>query len=326
LTGRRKILNTIRGPLRLLVAVAIGLASLLSLAAVLAILFISSTPDPAVIQRCFTTRMFKVELCPSKAGYLRLPSVPQHFVDALVVSEDVNFFNHEGFDFFEIQESFRRNLAEGRWARGGSTITQQLVKNAFLDGEKSLLRKAREAYLAWRVEGILSKNQILERYLNIVEFAPGVFGLTRGAEFYFQSVPHELSLPQSVFLVMLLPNPESYGASFRRGKLTPFARNRMEIILKRMNRYGRIDDGSLAMALLQLDSFGWTRSEEAPLDADSTTPSQDSDARPTDSARDVPQPNDESKSRDPIPDESDAISEDESPDSIDQMEEEPSPL
>ena len=173
---------------------------------------------------------------------------------------------HNGFDWESIQNSFEKNLAEGRYVRGGSTITQQLAKNMFLSRNKSLWRKFREALITQEIEKTLKKNEILERYFNVVQFGKNIFGVKRAAQFYFKKHPSQLSLNESVFLVFLLPSPEKYSHSFFRKELTSFARRRMKTLLNSLFKTGKVSEGDYHEAIDQLAYFPGRPPEPEPVD------------------------------------------------------------
>ena len=186
--------------------------------------------------------MNKVYLCPKNKGYLYYSQVPKIFIRALVLSEDAAFFSHKGFDWHEIKESFRRNIKEWRFARGGSTITQQLAKNLYLSKEKTLARKIKEVFIARQIEEKLKKGQILEKYLNVVEFGKSIYGLNKATFYYFNKSPSELHLLESVYLVSLLPSPLRLSKSYGTKTLSKDNLWRMKIILGRLFRSGRITE------------------------------------------------------------------------------------
>lgn len=174
------------------------------------------------------------------AGWAPLSSISPIAVSAVVLSEDWAFYQHNGFDFQQLWDSFHTNLKKGKFARGGSTITQQMVKNVFLSGEKTITRKLQEAVLAIRVERHLSKKRILEIYLNVVEFGPGLYGIGPASRFYFQKSPSELNAKEGAFLAMLLPSPKKYSVSFRKKGMTPFARGIVNSIMGKLVATGRL--------------------------------------------------------------------------------------
>lgn len=239
--------------LKFTTSLGVALISLFGLFATLLGLFLISIPRPTDIRSCLTTEMHKVRLCPEDAGYVRLKEISPHLKNAVIVSEDSSFYSHNGLDFHELKESFQTNWERGRWARGGSTITQQLAKNVYLSADKSILRKIKEAIISVQIEKELSKDEILEKYLNIVEFGPDVFGIKKASRHYFNKSPAGLTPAEGAFLAFLLPSPKKYSVSFRKKKLTPFARGQTRKIVTRLHRYKRISTDEYHQALLDLD-------------------------------------------------------------------------
>ena len=149
---------------------------------------------------------------------------------AVVAAEDAKFVNHEGFDLEGIQRALERNDKKGRTVAGGSTISQQLAKNLFLSGERSWVRKGQEAVITWMLEALMSKERILEIYLNVVEWGDGVFGAQAAAKYHFGTTAERLNAPQAAYLAAVLPSPRRY----ERGRATPYVASRVETILGRM--------------------------------------------------------------------------------------------
>ena len=139
--------------------------------------------------------------------WVPLDRISESVVQAVRMGEDAAFFTHSGFDLHEIRESVRRNLERGVFARGASTITQQLAKNLFLSTEKSLNRKLKEAVLAYRLERALSKNRILEIYLNVIEWGDDVYGIEAASRTYFGKSAAYLDAAEAAFLAAMIPNP-----------------------------------------------------------------------------------------------------------------------
>ena len=177
-----------------------------------------------------------------------LRHISSHLINAVVSTEDAGFFGHSGFEPHELKEAMLENLREGG-GRGGSTITQQLAKNLFLSGERSLARKLREAIIAWRLETDLPKERILEIYLNIAEWGPGLYGIGDAADHYFGRSPRVLRPEEAAFLASLLPSPRRYhGYYHERG----VSRNRQALvqdILQSMHRMGRLERRAFLLAL-----------------------------------------------------------------------------
>jgi monofunctional biosynthetic peptidoglycan transglycosylase len=172
--------------------------------------------------------------------------ISDHLKRAVIASEDDSFAWHEGVDWDAMEKAWQKNAeAEARTARlaagnarpvkppkivGGSTITQQLAKNLLLSGERTLLRKGQELMLAYVLEKTLSKQRILELYLNHVEWGEGVFGAEAAARYHFRGSAATLSGEQGAFLAAILPSPRRYGP----GRTTAYVQGRIETIRARM--------------------------------------------------------------------------------------------
>ena len=134
---------------------------------------------------------------------------------AVLVAEDINFFSHRGFDWGEIKVAVEEALHESDAPRGASTITQQLVKNLWLSPSRNPLRKVKEAILTRQLERTLGKRRILELYLNVVEFGPGIYGVGTGAQAYFGKTPADLGEEEAALLAASLPRPASWHPGSR---------------------------------------------------------------------------------------------------------------
>jgi monofunctional glycosyltransferase len=135
--------------------------------------------------------------------------IPALLKESIRVAEDARFYEHEGIDYDEMGEAMKKNLEQGRWVRGASTITQQLAKNLYLSTEKSLLRKLKEYFLALRLESELPKNRIFHLYLNVIELGPGIFGVEAAARHYFGKSVSQLNLEEIVRLTAVISRPLS---------------------------------------------------------------------------------------------------------------------
>lgn len=216
-----------------------------------------TTPDISILNSCLTTKMNKVRLCPNDLTYTNYDEISEIFLKTVIISEDAGFYSHSGFDFSEIKNSLLTNFERGGFARGGSTISQQFVKNVFLSAEKSVFRKLKEAYLTLQIENKLKKNEIFERYLNIIEFGHNIYGIRAAALHYFNKAPAELNLLESAFLSFLLPNPKKYSQSFSEGELSEFARSQVMAICEKLHLYKKISDQQLSWAQTHIDEFPW---------------------------------------------------------------------
>ena len=155
----------------------------------------------------------------AEKDFCSIAVMPPHLLRILVLIEDFSFYSHHGICPIAILEAMQMNLKKGKIGFGGSTITQQICKNLYFGCEVSALRKLSEMVKALQMERKLTKDQILELYLNCVYFDNGTYGITEAARFYFDETPSELTFRQCFFLVSLLPvagmyNPLAHPAEF----------------------------------------------------------------------------------------------------------------
>lgn len=133
-----------------------------------------------------------------------------HLKRAVVAAEDSKFLAHEGFDWEALEKAVEKNIKKGRFAAGGSTISQQLAKNLFLSPSKNPLRKAQEAIITVMIEQLWSKRRILEVYLNVIEWGNGIYGAEAASRRYFKVSASGLGPSQAAFLAAMIPNPRYY--------------------------------------------------------------------------------------------------------------------
>jgi monofunctional biosynthetic peptidoglycan transglycosylase len=193
--------------------------------------------------------------------WVSLKSISENSKNAIVISEDWGFFDHKGVDFNQIKKAVQ-DAQEGKKLRGASTISQQLIKNLFLSSERSYIRKIKEFVLVSHLEKEVSKEKILETYLNIIEFGEGIYGIGAAAKHYFGKKPSQLTAKEGAFLAMLLPNPKKYSSSFRDKKLTPFAKETMTEILNKMAIAGHIKKEDVKR--INSQRFNWKKELSAP--------------------------------------------------------------
>lgn len=167
--------------------------------------------------------------------YVPLAHISPWVVRAILTTEDNSFFKHDGFNRLAIRESIERNLANGEYVRGASTISMQLVKNLFLTRKKVMARKIQEAILVWLIESEVKvpKARMMELYLNIIEFGPGVFGIHDASVHYFGKRPNELTLAECAWLVTIVPGPKRQHYHYQRGEMS-------DRYFDRIKRYMRI--------------------------------------------------------------------------------------
>ncbi len=153
---------------------------------------------------------------PSNPGFTPLNQISPYLRNAILCTEDGGFFTHRGFIPEAFQQSIVQNIKQKRFARGGSTITMQLVKNVFLKRNKTIARKLEEILIVWLIEnqGLCSKERMYEVYLNIIEWGPNIYGVTEASRFYFNKKPSELTLQESIYLASIIPKPKYFKYSF----------------------------------------------------------------------------------------------------------------
>jgi monofunctional biosynthetic peptidoglycan transglycosylase len=206
-------------------------------------------PDPALLAGRNPPTTALIEQRRAEAARARRPFRPQQawvplerisrkLVTAVVASEDAKFFGHAGFDWDALQGAARHDLARGRFARGASTITQQLAKNLWLGTEKSLLRKGKEAVLAAKLERALDKRRILALYLNVAEWGDGTFGVEAGARRHLGVPAAGLDWAQAVLLASMLPAPRKVDLAHP----APWLRARATGLLDRLHAERQLDD------------------------------------------------------------------------------------
>jgi hypothetical protein len=149
---------------------------------------------------------------PGSANWTALANISPYMQVAVMTTEDAAFPYHHGFNVAAIKASIIANIKARRFVRGASTITMQLAKNLFLTRKKTLSRKLEEVVLTDYLEQVFSKDELMELYLNVVEFGPAVYGITAASEYYFGRTPAELDVAECLFLSSLLPSPRRYGA------------------------------------------------------------------------------------------------------------------
>src|SRR6185437_23327 len=184
---------------------------------------------------------------PNSDNWTSLDQISPYMQVAVLTTEDGGFAKHHGFNRASIRNSLVANLKARRFVRGASTITMQLSKNLFLSRDKNLGRKLEEVILTDYLEQTFTKDELMELYLNIIEFGPDVYGITAAADHYFGRSPGELNLGECLFLSSLLPAPLRYGAMRDSGSEVPEGWMRMiRTLMQVAHKYGRITDAELA--------------------------------------------------------------------------------
>ena len=187
------------------------------------------------------------QLGPATRDKVALEDMPSHLAEAFIASEDEDFYEHDGVDYQAIVRAFIKNLTAGEVVEGGSTITQQLSRIVFLDQERSLTRKVKEALLAQKMERELGKDQILEQYLNLVYLGSNAYGVADAAWIYFSKQVDELTLGEIAMIAGMAPAPSVYSPLVN----PDLAEQRRNIVLQRMVEAGYIAEAERDRAMAE---------------------------------------------------------------------------
>jgi hypothetical protein len=190
-----------------------------------------------------------IDVSPASADFIALRDVPPLFVRTLLIAEDAGFYGHRGIDLRELPTALLTNWSRGGSARGASTITQQLAKNLFLSRDKQLGRKLEELAITFLLESALGKDRILEIYLNIIEWGPGLRGLRLASQTYFGREPQALTPTEMAFLVAIIPGPIKYQSSFAHGTPGPGLRSLVDELLGKLRSVDAISEEEYRRAL-----------------------------------------------------------------------------
>jgi hypothetical protein len=203
----------------------------------------------------FGGRARGVVIGPQNPSFVTVAALPQHVVRAITTAEDASFWVHDGFDFHELEDAIAAGARRGQLGRGASTISQQVAKNLWLGRERTLARKAREALLTMALEASLTKRRILEIYVNLAEWGPGIVGLGEAARHYFGKDARDLSPREAAFLASIIPNPIRFHVYCARGELSPAWTARVDDLLIRLWSTGVLTTDQLDAALLERLAF-----------------------------------------------------------------------
>lgn len=183
---------------------------------------------------------------PGTPPWANLADISPYMVAAVLTTEDGAFYKHHGFNHNAIRNSVAANLKARRFIRGASTITMQLAKNLFLSRDKTLSRKIEEVVLTAYLEQIFKKDDMMELYLNVIEFGPDVYGVSQAAEYYFGRKPEELNVQECFFLASLLPSPVRFGKFRDKGELPDGWKKHVRALMEIAVKNGKITQADLA--------------------------------------------------------------------------------
>jgi len=168
--------------------------------------------------------------------YIKYEDISEDMVNAILAKEDVRFFKHHGMDFYRLGGAILANFRDGFGAQGASTLTQQVVKNSFLQNEKKLKRKAQEAWLAFQLERKYSKEEIFEMYFNKMLMSGRIYGFGTAAQYFYGKELKDLSLDEEALLAGLVQRPNAYNPL----KNPDLAKQRRNTVLGLMHQHGKI--------------------------------------------------------------------------------------
>jgi membrane peptidoglycan carboxypeptidase len=184
---------------------------------------------------------------------------------AVLTAEDGDFFYYQGVNFYTLPRALERNLLAGEIQFGASTLSMQLVKMLFLDAGRIISRKLQEVFLVHLMENVVpvAKERILELYINLAEFGPGVFGIADAAWYYFRASPADLTAGQAVWLASILPSPKRYHQYYEAGGISPGWFERMKGYFAIMVERGRMTPEEYADAAVAPPRFVYSTVEDA---------------------------------------------------------------
>ncbi len=205
---------------------------------------------------------------PQNPDFTPLSEISPNLRYACMTSEDPSFYTNHGFVVESIRKSIATNIKQKKFKRGGSTISMQLIKNAFLSREKTLSRKIEEILIVWLIENdnIMTKDRMLEVYFNIVEWGNNVYGIGEASHYYFGKSPSELTLGEGIYLASILPHPKTGLYSFvPDGSLRPSLQNYFNLIGNMMAKHGWTEPDSSGYGYASVRLKESLRQEIAPV-------------------------------------------------------------
>lgn len=185
---------------------------------------------------------------PKNPDFVPYEEISPHLINAVITSEDSDFFEHQGFVPRAFRTALVRDLKAGYFKYGASSITMQMVKNVLLNREKTLSRKLQELFLTWYVETELEKERILEIYFNAIEYGPGLYGIGPASQRYFGKHPSLLTPVEAVFLSTILPAPKRRYRQYCTGEPARWTLDKIQRRLDLMHERGRLTDIELQFA------------------------------------------------------------------------------
>ena len=256
---------------------------------------LASLPDVSGLEKTNPTVTAMMQQRASEKGTEARPirswssynSISLHLRNAVLVAEDGAFFQHSGYDMHEIREAVKKDWEEGRFARGASTITQQLAKNLYLSTSKNPLRKISEFFIARDLEKHLTKQRIFEIYLNVIEWGDGIWGAEAASRAYFRTPASSLSREQAALLAGAIINPRALNPARPTRRLV----NRQRIVLSRMGEVTPPAPVPVLASAPEVVEEGEPLAEPLPSpNLDELPPADDLPVEPVPAPAELPQP------------------------------------
>lgn len=176
----------------------------------------------AIINKDFLLKaLYKKRGDELQSNYIAFDEIPTQLINAVICTEDPNFWKHHGIDFFFIGYALDSNIKSNKITRGASTITMQLIRNLFLHHNRTIMRKLEESIITILFENYfqVDKKTIFEVYINIIEFAPKIYGIKEACSFYFNKTPFELTLIENLVLTYIIPRPKHFLEALESGSI-----------------------------------------------------------------------------------------------------------
>jgi hypothetical protein len=217
---------------------------------------------------------------PENPEFTPLDQISPYLRSAVMQSEDGSFFVHNGFREDAFRMAIADNVKKGKFARGGSTISMQLVKNVFLSRKKTIARKIEEAIIVWMIEHkrLTSKERMYEVYLNIIEWGPGIYGIAEASQFYFSKKPADLTIEESIFLASIIPRPKGFKWSFdENGNLKSYLESYFRRMAELMTRREVITEEQKAAVVANVKLTGPAKNFVITSDSTDMDDSEDED-------------------------------------------------
>ena len=186
---------------------------------------------------------------PTNEDYVPIEDISQFVIKSIISTEDSAFYHHKGFITSEFRTALVNDLKASGFKFGASSITMQMVKNVLLYREKTLARKLQELFLTWHVENTLTKDRIMEIYLNVIEYGPGLYGIGPAAKHYFGKPAKDLNAVEAAFFSTILPNPKDRYKQYCAGTLTKWTSSKIERILNIMLKRDRLTQAEYDTAM-----------------------------------------------------------------------------